>query len=1827
LANIELNVVALGDFKGLESQLGALQTQINAMNAELASGAASLTAKQMSGLSNAFNQSILSSGQFTSKLVSMSTAAQHLGERLQKSHTTMTDYRSAMKKVSDQSNIYNQLAQRQVGMQQAIVQSMGGGMARVFAQHNVDLTQASIRSKVFTEAIIAQKTALMQGATGIINWGKNMQWAGRQLTAGLTMPVALFAAGIAKMYNEVDMNLTRLARVYGVGLEKPTKATLDAVRKDVIGLSKELGHELGISAAEVSDTAAQFAAAGLTGKELIGATEQASRMVVLGEVDKQKAITATIALQTAYKLNTQEVTEATNFFNAAQAATSTSMADLVDAIPTVGPVIRGLGGSYKDMVAILTAMKEGGVPASEAANAIKNSMGRIINPTKAAQDTLKGFGIDINGIVNNNAGDLIGTLTALQTNLDKLSSLDRQKAISELFGKFQFARMAAFMDNFNRTGTQSAKVVEMMGMSAAELASIADEQTKKIQQSASGRFKIAIQDLKNSLLPIGEATLNMFSKIVEGITNFADKISNLPGPIKTFLKIFSGLAIVTGPVIMLVGLFGNLMGQVAKGLVNIRTFGAALMNIQNGVNPLTILGKKFNMVTEEMLAETEAAKIFGNTMEANVSPITAVTAAIEELIAAMKQLGTTSLVASTQKIQTQAASMGGAAAIAFGAGGGNFTGVNRSHYVPFTQMTPSGYNAETYGNQQTAVSPGDKSRIREITTTGVSILPGGVGDKMNSALKARQAIIYKGYEDIAKATQDDLKLKLEGLFTQEEINQALVSQFKTEEQVVEIESGNKAARIIMADKNSQLATIISQRIESARNELSSAQTLNERMLVTSTLQQDINAILSNDAEYLSLKESLMQEFNAALSQAVTLEEKENVVRSMLSKYLVEEVDEVVTYKEVSKLNVGQTQRMQQSLRAAAEAAAGLPGAVQALESALIEETIETKKIIPAGTPSIPSTGGRFKNAISGGGLAMGVGMGASMAGGMMMGSENKTVANAGSGLMYGGMAASMAPMLGMTGPQGLALGAVIALTVAMKKAYDESERLRKGLLQTFSISDVAAEQFGITIRNLSDVQLAHLIGTSQQAKDTVSQLAEAYSNATGKTKDYIDSIKNMTNASDISNVMITKFYTDLASGLNPEQAKQDIAAILKDAGKEDYSIDIRLKIDKIAFAGGPADAFKQSISDITSNQDFAKIKPLQDQQAALRQQLANDPMNAVLAQQISAISDQILNLSVGVVKDSEKLSTAITNAFNTMSVKDFRESITGIGPAFTENEPAIQSFINTMAQTNPQIAGIMKELHNEGAAWADVLTAAQLVAEGTITSIEEMRLAAKMPIILDYYMNVHETKIEQTIMDNQKKNIAGSLKGSLPGSSSGGSGNGNKAIDAEIEKNKELIDLIKKQMEERKKALDLAQREADFAKTKMSLENQIRDALAEGNFLKAAELQQQLKVEESKKSEEDNQRALDAADQKRIDDLEAKNKELEKKKGKGGSGSSASSSSGKSGNGSTITSVTDALDAFSQKMSGSTLDQFLNTPEVKSYIDQLVKLGVPYDDARKAAIKYHDVARTNLFAIAGDYETAHKEVFDKLTLVSTEFAGKSTEAKDSIQQDIESIVLNPAFDNHTKIDELSKYLVTSLKMGPDEAKAAAQDFLNSFSGKVNLDALAAIENGYTNISDAARAALLKQRAVALLARNKELTPDQAMQQALAESREHGGKATGGIMRYSEAGSVKGPGGGTADMIPAMLSNGEYVIRASSVSKYGKQVLDQINNGVFNIDKPMSPTFNMPGLPTNASSASSTNNATINAEFHISGGDAKEIAQEVMNKLKISMKKSGSVNRF
>jgi len=593
---ITTNITAHADFTSLRAQLAAVTAQLVKLQ-ETTAGTNAKLANQIAVMNKSFATTLTSTGQFSQHFVSLSSDVDKFGKNLDRGRLKLNDYYNAWNgHTKKTSNLIRDLAKQQVMLQQAIVQPVGKN-AQGQMQYNVMVAKGldEIKNKM---AIARQEAAIMNkvmldGSTGLINWGKNTQWAGRQLTVGLTVPLVMFGAAAQKAFREADAELVRLTKVYG-GLAATSSADLAQVRKDVTATAREIAGSYGVAYKETIALAADLAATGQQGNELIAATQQTTRLAVLGEVDRQDAMKATLAIQNAFKQNTDELAQSIDFLNAVENQTSTSLADLTEAIPKAGPVIKALGGDVKDLALYLTAMKEGGVNASEGANAIKSAMASLINPTKVATEQFAGFGIDLKGIVNSNAGDLTATILELQAALDNLNPLDKSRAIEQLFGKFQFARMSALFENLGKSGSQTLQVMDLMKASVTDLAAISDRELKMMTESASGQFKRAWASVQADLAGAGEQFLRISTKVLKVVDAIIKFFQKLPEPVKTLLNVLGGFTAIAGPLIMLAGVMGNFIGYVIKGIFHLRQLAKG--------------GQGFKLLTPEIMAADAAAK-------------------------------------------------------------------------------------------------------------------------------------------------------------------------------------------------------------------------------------------------------------------------------------------------------------------------------------------------------------------------------------------------------------------------------------------------------------------------------------------------------------------------------------------------------------------------------------------------------------------------------------------------------------------------------------------------------------------------------------------------------------------------------------------------------------------------------------------------------------------------------------------------------------------------------------------------------------------------------------------------------------------------------------------------------------------------------------------------------------------------------------------------------------------------------------------------------------------------------------------------------------------
>ena len=618
--NIVTNIVANADFSGLIADVNKVAASLSKLQAQIIQSDARL-ASQVATMNRSFGENLRRTGQFSSHFVTLTSDVEKFGTNLDRGQMKLKQYfQTFQQHTKTQGGLIRDLARQQVALQNAIIQPMGKN-AQGLMQYSVHIPQGldAVKNKT---AIARQELQIMNkviqdGGVQMINWGKNTQWAGRQLTVGLTVPLAAFGKAAADAFRMADAELVRLTKVYG-GVAATSSAELSKIRNEVTATAKEISKAYGVSFKDTITLAADIAATGKQGNELLASVKETSRLAVLGEVDRQDAMKATLAIQTTFKQNTDQLSDSINFLNSVENQTSTSLADLIEAIPKAGPVIQGMGGSVKDLALYLTAMKEGGINASEGANALKSALASLINPTNVATEKFQAMGIDLGGIVTKNAGNLTGTIMELQQALDNLDPLQKQQAIEQLFGKFQFARMNALFSNLGKQGSQTLQVMDLMKASSQELAGVAGRELSMVTESASGKYRRALEGLKADLAGMGEEFLKIqtfFINVTDGIIKFVGK---LPQPIKTILTFVTGLTAIIGPVIMLTGVLANFFGYIIKGASHFRSLFKG--------------GEGWKMLTPEIMAAQKAGSLVEATFYSDAKAATVLKTAIAGLV-------------------------------------------------------------------------------------------------------------------------------------------------------------------------------------------------------------------------------------------------------------------------------------------------------------------------------------------------------------------------------------------------------------------------------------------------------------------------------------------------------------------------------------------------------------------------------------------------------------------------------------------------------------------------------------------------------------------------------------------------------------------------------------------------------------------------------------------------------------------------------------------------------------------------------------------------------------------------------------------------------------------------------------------------------------------------------------------------------------------------------------------------------------------------------------------------------------------------------------------
>jgi TP901 family phage tail tape measure protein len=661
LADVNSNININFDTTAALAQLRSLQAGLSRFHQTLAEGNLA-AANAQKGLNAQLIQSVGATGKFSASQVKVAGSTLAFTSALEKNKLSLREYyrytmaaatantRILGKAFEQEREIINRARRDRVKALQAQYVQMNKSNAGFMDAIRIMPKSLQMASGKFTELgariqYAAQRQQflnqlLKQGSTQLLNFGKNTQWAGRQLMVGLTMPLALFGAAAAKAFRELDAEIIKFRRVYGDAFTND--AEVNAAVENVRTLASEYT-KYGVAVTKTMEMAGTAAAAGFAGSALTAQVETATKLAVLGQIEQQQALETTMSLQNAFGLSSEELAKKIDFLNAVENQTVLSIEDLTIAIPKAAPVIKQLGGSVEDLAFFLTAMKEGGINASEGANALKSGLASMINPSKKAAGFLADLGINIKGIVNANAGNLKNTVIGFAQALDTLDPLNRARAIEQMFGKFQFARLSTLFQNVTKDGSQASRALGLAGASVEELAILSEREMKKIEDSVGVKFQAAIEQFKQDIMPLGKIFLEALTPIVKFFGGLFEKFNGLSDQTKKVVAIIVGAVAGIGPILLMT------FGLLANGVANVIKFFAMLRGGIAKLNGKTnILGAGFNYMTQEQIENAASSQQLHQTHTRLIEVFNVEKASVNALASSYNSLSTQMRTMATQ---------------------------------------------------------------------------------------------------------------------------------------------------------------------------------------------------------------------------------------------------------------------------------------------------------------------------------------------------------------------------------------------------------------------------------------------------------------------------------------------------------------------------------------------------------------------------------------------------------------------------------------------------------------------------------------------------------------------------------------------------------------------------------------------------------------------------------------------------------------------------------------------------------------------------------------------------------------------------------------------------------------------------------------------------------------------------------------------------------------------------------------------------------------------------------------------------------------------------
>lgn len=297
------------------------------------------------------------------------------------------------------------------------------------------VAKLSMDSSSFDKGLSSAKTAVSSLGTGIKKGFATVTKVTAVAVTAASTAVVGFGKSAVAAGSQFDTSMSQVAATMGKSADEI---------KDLREFAKKMGRETAFSASQAADALNYMALAGYDSKTAMSMLPNVLNLAAAGSIDLAKASDMVTDAQSALGLNLDETSAMVDKMAKASSKTNTSVAQLGEAILTVGGTAKSLKGGTTELSAALGLLADNGVKGAEGGTALRNIILSLSAPTDSAAKALKALGVEVFD-EQGNMRDLESIFTDLNASLSTMSQGEQTQALNKIFNKVDLKSVNALL--------------------------------------------------------------------------------------------------------------------------------------------------------------------------------------------------------------------------------------------------------------------------------------------------------------------------------------------------------------------------------------------------------------------------------------------------------------------------------------------------------------------------------------------------------------------------------------------------------------------------------------------------------------------------------------------------------------------------------------------------------------------------------------------------------------------------------------------------------------------------------------------------------------------------------------------------------------------------------------------------------------------------------------------------------------------------------------------------------------------------------------------------------------------------------------------------------------------------------------------------------------------------------------------------------------------------------------------------------------------------------------------------------------------------------------